>query len=202
MGTQLKIGIFGGTFNPIHNGHIGLVQAAIDQLKLDKCLVVPSGNSYMKHGVLEALHRVNMVNLAIRNHDKMKISLVEVNRGGNSYTSQTLDEIAKIEGNAEYYLIVGGDAFLQMDIWYEHEKIYRTTSIGVALRDGCSTSEIDERAKFLNKTYGTNIITINVKDTTTSSTAIRTLIREGKSVNNYVGVDVAKYIEENNLYKL
>ena len=102
----IKIGIMGGTFNPIHNGHLTLADTAYRELALDKVLFIPSGNSYMKENVLEITKRVDMVRLAIAKYPQFELSLVEVERQGNSYTSETLEYLTKENPNTCYFFIM------------------------------------------------------------------------------------------------
>ena len=96
------VGIMGGTFNPIHNGHIWLAQQAYERLGLEKVIFIPSGNSYMKQNVLDAQNRAAMVKLAISDFEHFELSMTEVERKGNTYTFETLEELKVQNPDVKY----------------------------------------------------------------------------------------------------
>ena len=138
----MKIGIMGGTFNPIHNGHIALAQKAYEDLKLDKVLFMPSGTSYLKQNVLSAKHRVEMVRRAILPYSYFELSLIEVNRAGNTYTYETLQQLKCENPNIEYYFIIGADSLFNIDGWKCPERLLKTCTILAAYRDGKTNTSI------------------------------------------------------------
>ena len=115
MRSGKKIGIMGGTFNPIHNGHLQLAMAAQDQVSLDQILFMPSGNSYMKRNVLETQKRVDMVALAIARYPNFELSLIEAQKSGNTYTCETLKYLTASNPDVQYYYIIGADILFQIE---------------------------------------------------------------------------------------
>ena len=112
-----KIGIMGGTFNPIHNGHVALADAAYKTFSLDKVLFMPSGNSYMKQHVLDNSKRVSMVSKAIESISYFELSTIEVERFGNTYTSETLQQLTQQNPDVQYYFIMGADSLFHIEKW-------------------------------------------------------------------------------------
>ncbi len=120
------IGILGGTFNPIHLGHLIIAEQAYSQFDLDKVLVMPSGISYFKdgQGVLPAKVRLEMTECAVKDNDHLEVSDVEVRRPGNTYTSDTLIELHKEYSDARLYFIIGADTLYDLDSWHEPATIF------------------------------------------------------------------------------
>jgi len=117
MKSGTRIGIMGGTFNPIHNGHLLLAAEAQRQVLLDKILFMPSGNSYMKSNVLETQKRVDMVALAIEQYPDFELSLIEAQKSGNTYTVETLEYLTTSDPDAQYFFIIGADILFQIEQW-------------------------------------------------------------------------------------
>ena len=117
MKNVKKVGIMGGTFNPIHNGHLTLAQCAQKQIGLDKVLFMPSGISYMKKNVLDPQKRADMVHLAIKDNPDFELSLIEVQKSGNTYTCETLEILTSNNPDTQYYFIMGADSLFQIEQW-------------------------------------------------------------------------------------
>ena len=111
----MKIGIIGGTFDPIHNGHLYIARKAMEEFNLSKVLFIPTGVSYMKTDVSGAVHRYEMVRLAIKNYPAFEISDLEVFRGGNTYTCETIAELKKEYPDVKFYFIIGVDTLFMME---------------------------------------------------------------------------------------
>ncbi len=107
MESKKRVGIMGGTFNPIHYGHLRLAQEAQQQVLLDKILFMPSGRSYMKKNVLDTQKRVEMTALAIKQYSKFELSLIEAQKTGNTYTCETLQYLTRTNSDTQYYFIIG-----------------------------------------------------------------------------------------------
>ena len=112
----MKTGIMGGTFDPIHNGHILIARSAYEKVGLDKVLFMPSGNSYMKKNVLDVSKRVEMVRLAIADFPYFELSSIEAQRQGNTYTYDTLEQLTKQNPKDEYYFIMGADSLFSIEL--------------------------------------------------------------------------------------
>lgn len=196
----MKIGIMGGTFNPIHNGHIALAKKAYEDLSLDKVLFMPSGTSYLKQNVLPAKHRVEMVKRAIADYPQFELSLIEVNRAGNTYTYETLQQLKRDNSQTSYFFIVGADSLLYMEHWKEPEIIFSLATIVCTVRDDADMSVIKEKGKELEE-KGAHIIYLDMPIIPISSTQIRELAKAHKSINNLVSTEVAAYMQEEHLYE-
>ena len=130
-----KIGIMGGTFNPIHYGHLILAERARESFSLDYVIFIPSGLSYMKDDVLDSNIRYQMTALAIKDNPNFKISAIETNRIGNSYTYETLEELSLLEKEGStFYFIIGEDSLFNIEQWKFPERIFQLAEIIVAKR--------------------------------------------------------------------
>ena len=195
----IKIGIMGGTFNPIHNGHLILADTAFRTLALDKVLFIPSGNSYMKENVLETKKRVEMVRLAIEKYPQFALSLIEADRQGNSYTSETLERLTKENSNACYFLIMGADSLYQIETWFQPKKIFSLAKIVCTVRDNYDMDKIRKKGQQLRK-LGADIIYLDMPKIELSSTDIRAKVKKQLSILEDVPAEVAAYIQREQLY--
>lgn len=199
MKNGKMVGIMGGTFNPIHNGHITLAQEAYEQLGLDKVIFMPSGNSYMKRKVLDSQKRAQMVAIAIRKYPAFELSLIEVQRPGNTYTSETLEILAACNPNTHYYFIIGADSLFQIESWKHPERIFALATLACTVRDDYDIDAIKAKGKELSK-LGADIIFLDIPKIEISSTDIRERIQCGMPISGYVPLEVAEYIKEEHLY--
>ena len=140
-----RIGLFGGTFNPIHNGHLQLAEGALKLFELDSLYFIPTGVSYHKevNYIPETTDRLKILELAIEGHDKFMISDCDIKREGPTYTVDTIADMKKIEPDARFFWIMGSDALLEILGWKDIEKIARRTTFLVALRHGDSKLRIE-----------------------------------------------------------
>lgn len=195
----IKTGIMGGTFNPIHNGHLILAKTAYELLGLDKVLFLPSGNSYMKKNVLTVKKRIDMVRLAIAGYPQFELSLVEANRAGNSYTSETLKYLTEKNPNTCYFFIMGADSLFQIEKWKNPKQIFSLAKIACAVRDDYNLNEIKQKGQQL-QSLGADIIYLDIPKINISSTDIRTKVKEQRSIADDVPIEVANYIQQERLY--
>lgn len=193
----MRIGIFGGSFDPIHIGHLFLANVVLEECALDQILFIPCNISPLKSiaPMASSTDRLAMVEMAVHSHSAFRASDVEIRRGGISYTIETLRALRNTVElkNAEFFLILGMDAFLDFSHWNLPEAIIKECQLIVMNRPGYSPdSEIPfrEHALFLP----TPLIGI-------SSTEIRNRIRQGKSIRYWVPESVEKYIFERGLYQ-
>lgn len=199
---KLKIGILGGTFNPIHSGHLILAQNALNYLKLDKVIFIPTGVSYFKDSneVVSAKHRLNMAQLAINDNPKFELSTIETEREGNSYTYETLEILKKENCDTRYFYIIGADTLFKMDTWKYPERIFDKCTICCQKRDEYTDDELNDRVRYLNKKFNAEIILMDIPEVRISSTYIRESLCKGYEMRYYLPVDVIDYIKNNNLY--
>ena len=199
-----KIGILGGTFNPIHNGHIALAKAAYEAINLDKVLIMPSGVSYLKKDikVLPKDIRAAMTKFAIEEYPYFEFSDIEIKREGNTYTYETLLELHNMNPDEEYYFITGADTVYNIESWKCLDIILANCKLMVMVRDDVSTDDLIERCNYLSNKYNTECIIINAPAIDISSSEIRNQIHSNdlESVKEMLPAKVFEYICENKLY--
>lgn len=196
-----KIGILGGTFNPIHNGHLILAQNALEQYALDEILFIPSGCSYMKKDVLDAKARYQMTKIAISSNPSFQISPIEINRSGNSYTCDTLLELKKQNPEVQYEYIIGADTLFSMETWNRPALIFESCGILCSIRNGFPMSKMLEKQKELSQKYHANIQFLQEKAFDISSSEIRRRICSGQCVSYFLPESVLSYIKQHHLYE-
>ncbi len=194
------IGIMGGTFNPIHLGHLELIKAAHKQFDLNKILVMPSGTPVYKDQslIVSATHRCNMVELAIKDYNYMELSTIEIDRKGNTYTADTLRQI----GNDydKIYFIIGADSLFAITDWYKPQYICANCHLLCANRGEYEIEELNRQKNLLVSKYNAKIDFIKCESIPISSTEIRNKLKKHESIDDMVGRDVEQYILDNNLY--
>lgn len=199
-----KIGIFGGTFNPVHNEHVLTAKAAIQALELDKLYIMPSHISPHKIGadVASFLDRFNMLKLAFDGVDKIEISDYEEVKGGISYTYQTLEHFKNLYGEAELFFLMGEDMINDFPTWKNPEVIAKTaTIIFVNRKDGFSNyDETKNAVEFIKNTYGAKIIKLDFCGKECSSSKIRVYNKLGLNITLFTDGKVVEYIKVNGLY--
>lgn len=199
--NRKKVGIMGGTFNPIHYGHIEMAQKAYEQFLLDTVLFMPSGHSYLKSNVLDAGRRVEMVKLAISKYSHFSVSLIEVNRGGNTYTYETLQELKKLHPDTHYYFIVGADSLFYMEHWKKPETIFSLATVLCAIRDDYPMDELKQKRTFLQRKFQADIQFLDMPKIDISSTQIRSAVKNHASVSEMIPPEVIDYIKKEHLYE-
>lgn len=197
-----KIGILGGTFNPIHVGHLLLAQYALEQAGLDKVMIMPSGQSYMKKDmyILTAEDRLKMAELSVREHLDFEVSDMEICRGGYTYTYETLEELKRDNPLDEFYFIIGADCLYTIEKWKSPERIFKACTILSAVRDDKDTEQLQEQADYLKEKFNAEICLLNFPRIDFSSSEIRERIAKGKSIRYMVHPDVETYILEHKLF--
>lgn len=199
MESKKRVGIMGGTFNPIHYGHIRLAQEAQEQVLLDKILFMPSGRSYMKKNVLDTQKRVEMTALALKRYAKFELSLIEAQKTGNTYTCETLQYLTRTNPDTQYYFIIGADSLFQIEQWRSPEQIFQSAILICAVRDDYDFDTIRRKGEALAES-GADIIYLNTPKWNISSTDIRAKVKSRVSIYGLVPPEVAHYIEQEHLY--
>ncbi len=197
-----KIGIVGGTFNPIHIGHLCLAEYARTEFELDEVWLMPTGCSYMKQNdlVLPGETRLAMVECAIQGNPYFHASDLEIKREGYTYTYETLSQLTKQYPEHSFFYICGADCLFTMEKWKLPQEIFRQCTVIAAYRSGSSMEEMEaQRIKLLEK-YKANISLMQFIHLEISSTDIRARIKAGKSVRYLLPKSVCDYIENNHLY--
>lgn len=196
-----RIGIMGGTFSPIHYGHLFIANNALKELSLDEVIFIPNGNAYMKTGVLDAKHRIEMTKLAVSDYDAFSVSLIETNRQGNSYSYETISELHEAYPCDELFFIVGADSFLNMENWKCPDLIFKNCTVVVASRDGNDNQDVLKMKDIITGKYSCNIEILSIRNFDVSSSLIREYVKVGKDISKLVPDSVRMYIEENGLYR-
>lgn len=197
-----KVGIMGGTFNPVHYGHLFLAEKAYEQLQLDKVLFMPTKNPPHKQKPEEVTQqqRVEMLLLAIQDNPHFELSSVELERNGMTYTADTLMLLAQENQDTQYYFIVGADSLLMMQKWKDPQIIFDQCIVVAACRDLVNKEELLQHAEYLKNTFQAKIEIIDMPAIQISSQDIRNRLELKKSVKYYITEPVYEYIKNNKLY--
>lgn len=197
----MRIGIFGGTFNPVHNGHINLVNRICEKVSLDMIYVIPT--KIPPHKIAPQLasgdDRLNMLKLAFEDNPLVKVSDYELLNKGKSYTIFTLLHIKEKFPDAELFLLMGSDMFVTLHEWKRYKEIYTLAHIVVVSRNSEDKDDICSYMPFAEQD-GAECIVIDIEPMDISSTAIRTMIAEGQDFSCYLPKKVVEYIGSFNLY--
>lgn len=203
MKKPVKTGIMGGTFNPIHMGHLMIAQCAFEQHGLDEVLFMPSKIPPHKEQALLASEddRRNMVELAIKENPDFVLSTMELDREGTTYSVDTLQELVEKDKNRKYYFILGADSLFDLPMWREPERFLSMAAILVASRHGMEQTKLLEQIERLKREYGGEFSMVTVPIIDISSSQIRDKVRKRESIRYYVTDSVRYYIEEKGLYQ-
>ncbi|MBQ8869212.1 MAG: nicotinate (nicotinamide) nucleotide adenylyltransferase [Oscillospiraceae bacterium] len=198
----MKIGVFGGTFNPVHNGHIRLAKLYFEKLGLDRLIVIPTNIPPHKtvSDMIDSADRLNMLRLAFENYPNVEISDIELNMSGKSYTVNTISALNKLYPNDELYLIVGGDMFLCFESWREYKKILSMCTLCTAPREIGEFNALKEYQKKIDPENDTTVI-LDAEVLVLSSSEIRQKIKNGADLNDLLPEKVLEYINQKGLYK-
>lgn len=197
----MRLGILGGTFNPLHLGHLICAQEAHLQLGLDRVVLIPAGQSPHKSGDEDdpgARHRLALCRLAVADDERFEVSPIEVERPGPSYTVDTLEELSSREPDSELYLIVGGDVAAGLPTWREPERVLSLARLAVAKRRGTPRRSIDQALAGLQG--GRRTAFFAMPRIGISSTEIRRRVQMQEPIRYLVPDLVASYIDEHRLY--
>lgn len=198
-----NIGIMGGTFDPIHNGHLMIGRQAYEEYGLDQIWYMPSGRPPHKtdHKVTDINDRCEMTKLAIRPYPYFAFSDFEVRLGGNSYTARTLELLKKGHRHDTFFFIIGADSLYQIETWYHPELVMKQTTLLVAGREYADSHlTIDEQIQYLTAVYDARILRLHCAEMDISSAQLRAMVREGREVSCYLPPEVDSYIKIHSLY--
>lgn len=201
----MKIGIMGGTFDPVHEGHIMLGQAAYRQFSLDEIWFLPNGNPPHKSNAFiksDAIDRTAMVRLAIAGHPGFRLNEYEAQRTEVSYTCDTLAYFSKLYPKDDFYFIIGADSLLTIENWVHPERIFPLCTILAAYRDDMDTKEeMYRQMDHLKEKYHAEIELLATPLKHVSSSELRRLLKAGGDVTDMIPADVAEYIRTKQLYR-
>lgn len=198
-----KTGIMGGTFDPIHYGHLILAQTALEAFNLDEVMFVPSGTPWLKDStkVLSRNKRVSMTGIAIEDNPHFALSTIEIDREGNSYSYETVEELKKEQPDTDFYFILGADSLLEIEKWKHPDRLMAECTLLVAVRDDCDVEGLKKQIAYLKEKYNAAIHILPAKRIDISSSDIRDLVAEGKSVRYMLPDQVIRFIQKNHLYE-
>ena len=198
-----KIGLLGGTFNPIHNGHLALGECALQQLSLDEIWFMPSNRTNLKKelNILSGENRQRLIELAISGRKKFYLSDIELKRPGTTYTFETLQELKALYPQDEFFFILGADCLFSIEKWMQPEQIMANAILVSAVRGDADKESLYQQASYLQEKYDAKILLLNFPKEDISSSEIRTRILQNKSIEDYVPHTVAEYIQKHSYYK-
>lgn len=184
-----KVGIMGGTFDPIHVGHLILAESAYQQFGLDEVLIMPSGNPPHKKdrtGGPTLDQRIEMVSLAIEDNDHFTLSTEEAHDKGYTYTRATLERLTSENPDTEYYFIMGADSLFYFDTWKDPERIAQLAVLVVATRYHVDEVQLSEAIASVGQKFGATIEKLSTPNMDISSSMIRDWVRQKQSIRYYV----------------
>jgi nicotinate-nucleotide adenylyltransferase len=197
-----KIAIMGGTFDPVHNGHIKAVEEVISHLSPELVLAIP--NNIPPHKVklsgAGTSDRFEMLRLAFLNFEQVKVSDIELRRKGKSYTIDTLTELRRIYPISKFYLILGTDMLLTFEKWYRFKDILHSCTLVAMPRLQDDVEAIRKEAVRLNEKYQADVLIIPINPVEVSSTTVRRLAKQNEDLTSHVPLLVADYIKKTKLY--
>ena len=198
-----KVGIMGGTFDPIHVGHLILAESAYQQFGLDEVLIMPSGNPPHKKdrtGGPTLDQRIEMVSLAIEDNDHFTLSTEEAHDKGYTYTRATLERLTSENPDTEYYFIMGADSLFYFDTWKDPERIAQLAVLVVATRYHVDEMQLSEAIASVGQKFGATIEKLSTPNMDISSSMIRDWVRQKQSIRYYVPDRVIDYITKAGIY--
>ena len=200
--SEKGLGILGGTFDPIHLGHLHIAEAVFAQIALEQIVFIPAFVPPHKLGqdYAPAKHRYAMTELAVQSFPQFSVSDMELRRSGVSYTIDTLRELHKLYPEKKLYFIIGADSVAQLHTWNSIEEMLQLATFVAAGRPGYE-GVMDEVVRHLGKEAAEHILLLHTPEYDISSTEIRTRIRSGQSLAGLVPREVEAYIKEHELYK-
>ncbi len=197
--TTERIGVFGGSFDPVHIGHLIIAQDAVEQLELDRLIFVPAAISPHKQQCqpVEGRHRFEMLKLATENHLRFEVSDLELSRGGVSYTFDTIQHLQAQHPDSEIFFIIGLDSLVELHLWRNVDDLLECCTVVPFGRGGVDPAEIAEQCQ-LPKVWKIKLLKrlIRIHELEVSASEIRKRIAEGLSIQTLVPPEVEMYIAE------
>lgn len=196
----MRIGVFGGTFDPIHMGHLIVAEDARAALELDEVLFIPAGQPWFKsyRQITDARHRLAMVSLAVEDNPAFGVSDTEIRRSGPSYTVDTLTELRDQRKDSEFIVILGIDALREIDRWHQPRVLFQMASVVGMARPGSTLDPSVLNAAIPGASSRMRLLDSSLIDI--SGTDIRQRVAAGRSIRYRVPAAVERYIRGNGLY--
>ncbi|MGN0420913.1 MAG: nicotinate-nucleotide adenylyltransferase [Acetatifactor sp.] len=198
-----KVGILGGSFNPIHYGHLLLAEWAGESLGLEKIIFLPAGTPYFKSGskVLPGEERLHMTQLAVKENAHFQCLDLEIKRSGPTYTYETLIQLHKLYPDTQFFFLCGADCLYTIGTWKCPELIFANCTLVAVVRDDASAPEMEAKKQALESAYDAKIILLPFLRYSISSTEIRERVKNRKSIRYLVPEPVRNYILEKEFYR-
>ena len=198
-----SLAVIGGTFDPIHNGHLAIAETVLHHYKLQRVLFIPSGHPPHKSDkkVTDPEHRYQMVLNTVCTYPGFDVTKIEITRKGNSYTYDTIRALRTVLPNhAQLYFVIGADAVFDLEKWYEYKKLLTSCVFIAVARPGYDEKKMMQHVQYLTKTYNAQIEIMPWDAVDISSTEIRSMLKNGQSVRQHIPAGVVDYIHEYALY--
>lgn len=197
-----RLGIFGGTFDPIHMGHLEIAKSIYEQMDLEEIVFIPAYIAPHKVGqdFAPAMDRYKMTQLAVEPYPYFSVSSLELKRTGVSYTYDTLLELRKLYPEHEFFFIIGADSVTSLYTWHRIQEMFELTTFVGAERPGYDNSDVLKAIEELGPRAKEKIVLLDTPENHVSSTIIRKRIRSGEHLHDLVPAVVEKYIFEHKLY--
>jgi nicotinate-nucleotide adenylyltransferase len=194
-----RLGVMGGTFDPIHYGHLVTAEEALVQFSLDEVVFVPTGQPWMKEGgdVSPPEDRYLMTVIATASNPRFSVSRVEIDRDGPTYTVDTLRALAAMNRDAELYFITGADAIFEIFDWKDPDEVLHLAHFIAATRPGYDLRRFETRSERKQP----NVSAMNIPALAISSTDVRERVRDGRPIRYLLPEGVKSYIEKSGLYR-
>lgn len=198
----MRVGLFGGSFNPIHRGHIHLAQSVCESLHLDRVVLIPSKRSPHKSNdeYVSDEHRLNMCKLAVRDYPNFTVSNFEILNDGISYTIYTVRHFRELYPDDSLYLLIGSDMLLSFDTWKDYREIIDTVTLVAVSRQLGDYESLLAKAELLHQQCNARVVVLNVPPIEVSSTEVRKNIGFAKDYSCNLDEKVVQYIKSNGLY--
>ena len=197
----MKMGILGGTFDPIHSGHLVVAEEVSARLSLDEVIFIPAGQPWLKAGnrISAAEHRLQMVRLAVAGKPHFKVSTVELERPGPTYTVDTLEQLSQ-QSNNELYFIVGWDNLIELPRWHQPQRILELCRLVAVPRVGCRLPDLELLEKSLQG-ISQRVVMLDKPQIDVSASIIRDRVAKGLAIGDLVPPAVEGYIRQQGLYR-
>lgn len=196
----MRIGVMGGTLDPVHYGHIAIATETSSALQLERILLLPAGDPPHKSQTTDKADRLKMAELAAAEYAGISVCDMEINRPGVTYTVDTLEELSRMYPGAELIYIVGADTLNVLDSWKSFQKVTKLCSFAVVRRPGYAEITCQNRAREISAKYGAQIVLLALNGPDISSSEIRRRVAEGKDIISLTPQSVINYIREKGLY--
>ena len=198
-----KIGILGGTFDPIHNAHLLLGESAREQFGLDRVIFIPNNLAHLPNRteVTSGDTRYQMVKMAINDNPYFTCSRIEIDKPDGTYTYNTIQELKLMYPGDELFLILGGDSVIGIDSWYKAKELLQSCTILAAVREDDDLAALDKKRKELGTVFGADIRLLKFNRIDISATDVRNRIRTGRSIRYMVPDEVIEFLCIKGLYK-